>query len=196
MSASNHYVISVLLPDRVAILRDISSAVDDVGGNISGISQTVVNGYFSLTLTADIPARMTADTIRAAIICRFPDDPISVVVEPYAATRPAAEAPQGAHYVVTASGPDHGGILKTITAFLAERNINVEDWTVELGDKAVTHVGDVTVPADLDLRQLQEAFRETLSRIGLDGGMQHENIFRATSEIGPIESLLGDADDD
>ena len=44
---ANRYVVSVVVPDRVAILRDITSAVADLGGNIDGISQTVVQGYFT-----------------------------------------------------------------------------------------------------------------------------------------------------
>jgi predicted amino acid-binding ACT domain protein len=36
------YVLSVLVSDRVGILRDITAAVADLGANIDGISQTVV----------------------------------------------------------------------------------------------------------------------------------------------------------
>jgi glycine cleavage system transcriptional repressor len=188
---TQRYVVSVLLPDRVAILRDISSAVSGAGGNIDGISQTVVAGYFQVVLTVTISRTVTAAALRATIGAALPDDAAAVVVEKYAAKTTARTAAQGARYVVTAGGRDRAGILKTVTGFLAARGINIEDWHVDYQGGAVTHIGEVTVPARLDIKQVQDEFRHELATVGLTGGLQHENIFRATHEIGPIRSLLG-----
>ena len=38
---------------------------------------------------------------------------------------------------------------------------------------------------------LQESFRQAMPERGLTGLLCHENIFRATNEIGPIRSLIG-----
>jgi glycine cleavage system transcriptional repressor len=190
-SSTSRYVISVLLPDRVAILRDITSAIVDAGGNIDAISQTVLAGHFSLTLAVTVPARMQPQSVRAAIICRFPDDPISVAVVQRVAETTGPSAVDGARYIITAAGPDRPGILKAVTAMLADRGINIEDWQVGIVNGWVTHVGEVTVPAALDILKLQQDFRDILASVGLNGGLQHENIFRATSEIGPIRSLTG-----
>ena len=61
------YVISVVVPDRVAILRDITTAITDLDANIDGISQTVVAGYFTALLTATFEGCPSADAIKAAI---------------------------------------------------------------------------------------------------------------------------------
>jgi hypothetical protein len=42
----------------------------------------------------------------------------------------------------------------------------------------------------VDFRRVQAAFRARLAPRGLSATIVHENIFRATNEIGPIKGLL------
>ena len=51
MKPENHVVVSVLLPDRVGILRDVTRVILDFQGNIGGIRQSIVDGVFSLPCT-------------------------------------------------------------------------------------------------------------------------------------------------
>jgi glycine cleavage system transcriptional repressor len=186
----NRYVVALLLPDRVAILRDVSSAVNGIRGNIDAISQTVVAGYFTVILTASFPSDTGEDDIRGAIQAHFTDEHLNVVVDRYAVPQPACARPRGDRYMVTAHGPDRGGILMRITSFLAARHINIEDWYVALDGGHVTHIGEVSLPPSLDVKQVQDEFRGELASAGLSGSMQHVNIFRATNEVGPIRALL------
>jgi glycine cleavage system transcriptional repressor len=186
----SRYVITVLVADRVAILRDITSAVTDMGANIDGISQTVVEGYFTVILTAAFPAAVSPDSVRNAILQNFAENEASVVVIPYDARRATRRPVRGDRYVVTLTGLDRLGILKTITGFLAEKGINIEDWHVDFGSGGVTQIGQITVPSLLDIKQLQDEFRQALAPLNLASCIQHENIFRATNEVGAIRSLL------
>jgi predicted amino acid-binding ACT domain protein len=185
------YVISVLVSDRVGILRDISAAVTDLGANIDGISQTVVAGYFTVILTASFDQPHPPSRIRDAIEERFGTDEATVVVRPYDRRDAKRQTVDGESYVVTLTGRDRPGILKAVTRFLAAKGINIEDWHVEFRDADVLHIGEVTVPAALDIQQAQEEFRQVVAALGLVVVLQHENIFRATNEIGPIKSLIG-----
>jgi glycine cleavage system transcriptional repressor len=188
---THRYVISVLVADRVGILRGITAAITDLGANIDGISQTVVAGYFTVILTASFPTPRAADEIRAAILGHFTRDEAAVLVRPYAA---AARRPpvQGDRYVLTLSGTDRPGILKAVTAFLTERGINIEDWYVHFQAPGVTHIGAVTVPALLDLKHVQDEFRQLAAGLGLTASVQHENIFRVMNEVGPVQPLLAE----
>ena len=190
------YVISVLLPDRVAILRDITSAICGARGNIEEISQTVLGGYFHVVLTASLPDSTTPDALRHAIQVNLPDQDLAVVVANHHPTAKKPAVKDRTRYIITTSGEDQPGILKTITTFLAARSINIEDWDVDLSNTRATYIGEVTVPNRLDIKQLQDEFRAELDTIGLQGGLQHENIFRATNEVGPIRALLGGDDND
>jgi glycine cleavage system transcriptional repressor len=186
------FVISVLIRDRVGILRDITTAVTNMGANIDGISQTVVAGYFTVTLTATFTGRRQSDEIRKRVMENFIKDEISAVVRPYEGLPAVRQAVDGDSYIVIITGKDRGGILKAITSFMASKGINIEDWQVEFDGADVRHIGEITVPAILDIKQMQDEFRGLLAPMALTCCLQHENIFRATNEIGPIKSLLGE----
>jgi len=186
----NRYVISVLVADRVGILRDITSAVADMGANIDGISQTVVAGYFTVILTASFNKLRKPEEIRSAILHNFGGAEVEVQVRPYDVNAVRRVPAKGSRYVLTITGKDRKGILKAVTAFLSDRNINVEDWYVEFDGENVMHIGEVSVPKLLDIRQVQDELRQLLSKMGLESYIQHENIFKATNEVGAIGSLL------
>lgn len=186
---SKRLVISVLIADRAGILRDITGAVTTMGANIDGVRQTVVAGYFTVMLTASFPTPMDAQSVCKHMQTSFNDDHATITVIPYD-NQESVSAIQGERYMVTITGEDHTGILKAVTSFFAERNINIEDWDVDFKGNRVTHVGQITVPRRLEIQQLQVEFRHLVDSLQLCGGIQHENIFRAISEVGPIKTLL------
>ena len=184
------YAMSVLVADRVGVLRDITAAVADMGGNIDGISQTVVEGYFTVALTATFPIANAEDQIVKAVQRNFREGEVSVMVRAYERRSPGKPTVAGARYVVTITGLDRPGILKTVTSFLAQKGINVEDWYVLFEKPRVTHIGELTVPDLLDIKQIQEEFQQVLAKLHLKVSIQHENIFRATNEVGAIQPWL------
>ncbi|MBM4142966.1 MAG: hypothetical protein FJ225_05145 [Lentisphaerae bacterium] len=183
-------VITVVVGDRVGILRDVASAVADQDGVIDGISQTVVGGYFTATLTAAFPGAVAPEEIRAAVAAAFGPGEAFIAVRPHA--RAAGDAPPvaGARYVITIAGPNRPTVLKAVTTYLARRGINIEDWNVMFDEPYVTHVGEITVPRHMDIKQVQDEFHHLMMQLGMTTCIQHENIFRATNEVGPITSLL------
>jgi len=186
---SQRHVISVLIADRAGILRDITGAVTSMGANIDGVRQSVVAGYFTVMLTATFPEPSHPDDVCKRMLKAFEPGEAQITVIPYDA-RKAKPAVFGERYMVTITGEDHTGILKAVTGFLAERGINIEDWDVDFNGTRVTHVGQVTVPSRLDIKQLQVEFRHLADSLSLRAGIQHENIFRAISEVGPIKPLV------
>ena len=183
------HVISVLIADRAGILRDITGAVTAMGANIDGVRQTVVAGYFTVMLTASFAAPSPPEEVRKRMLQAFEPGEAQITVIPYDA-RKANPVVNGERYIVTITGEDHTGILKAVTGFLAERGINIEDWDVDFNGTRVTHVGQITVPHRLEIKQLQVEFRHLADSLSLHAGIQHENIFRAISEIGPIKPLV------
>jgi len=187
-NASRH-VISVLIADRPGILRDVTAAVTALHGNIDGIRQTVVAGYFTVMLTATFPEPCLSEDVRRRMQQAFAPGEANIAATPYDAEHAKSHYP-GERYVVTLTGIDHTGILSAVTGFMATRHINIEDWNVSFEGNHVTHVAEVTVPVHLDIKQLQTEFRHLAETLGLHAGIQHENIFRAISEVGPIKRLV------
>ncbi len=182
------YVISVLVADRVGILHDITTALADMGSNIVGISQTVVQGYFTVIIIAAFQKAQSKEEIESAIGRQLRDTEPSVLFRKYEASEPKPVA--GGRYILTMSGKDRPGILKAVTGFLSEKGINVEDLFFRIDGEHVTHIGELTIPPQLDIKQCQEELQAILSPLGLKGGLQHENIFRVTNEVGAIQTLI------
>jgi glycine cleavage system transcriptional repressor len=188
-TAPIRYVMSILVSDRVGILRDITSAVTDAGGNIDGISQTVVSGFFTVILTASFAGEQDVVALRQSIEGNFKAGEVVVVVRPHREGTPEVVS-GGRRYMLTLMGTDRPGVLKTVTGFLADRGINIEDWDMQLFPEHVTHVAELRLPPELDLCCVGDELQQVVGELGLRATIQHENLFRATSEIGPIRSLL------
>nr|HQH73307.1 ACT domain-containing protein [bacterium] len=66
-SGPARWVISLLAPDRIGILKALTSAVSDLSGNIDGMSQTVIHGYFTVILTVTFDNSSSQEQIREAV---------------------------------------------------------------------------------------------------------------------------------
>ncbi len=188
-SAARRFVTSVLVPDRVGLLRDVTQAVFSLEGNIGGIRQTVVEGFFTLVFTSTHPAQVTPEALRALLSASLESDAVVTVLD-CPETREAV-VPTGSRFVVMTRGEDRPGTIFAITSFLVDHGVNIEDWLVEEEGGQVVYIAQVVVPEAVDFRAIQEGFRAAMADRGLTGLLCHENIFRATNEIGPIKSLIG-----
>ena len=188
-SASRRFITSVLVPDRVGLLRDVTHAVFSLEGNIGSIRQTVVDGFFTLVFTAEHPCQVTPEALRALLTASLEPDAVVTVLD--CPETQASVVPTGSRFVVMTRGEDKPGTIFAITSFLVDHGVNIEDWLVEEEDGQVVYIAQVVVPETVDFRAIQESFRTSMADLGLSGLLCHENIFRATNEIGPIKSLIG-----
>ena len=191
MKPEDQVVISVLLPDRVGILRDVTRVVLDFQGNIGGIRQSIVDGFFSLTFTAALAQPADPAAVRQALEHRLGAE-AAVAVRPVTRTPPPV-LPDGLPFVALTSGPDKPGTIHAISAFFVQHGVNIADWQVEVANDQVVYIAQVRLPANADPRLVQQAFRDQMALHGLSATLAHENIFRATNEIGPISALLTSA---
>jgi predicted amino acid-binding ACT domain protein len=184
------FAVSVTVPDRVGVLRDVTKAILELQGNLVDLRQVVVGGCFSLTCIATLPAGTDAEALRSAIDAQMAPDEAGILVRPYVPA-PGPVVARGARYVFTISGPDAPGRVFEASQFFVERGINIEDWQhIAATPGTAFNVGLVTIPDDLDLQRVQKEFVRRLTPLGLSARLLHENIFRATNEIGPIHALL------
>jgi len=187
---NRRFITSVLVPDRVGLLRDITQAVFALDGNIGSIRQTVIAGFFNLVFISEHPRQVSPETLRALLDSSLESEAVVTVLD-----QPGTQAkavPDGSRFVVMTRGEDKPGTILAITSFLVEHGVNIEDWMVEEEeDGKVVYIAQVVVPEAADFRMIQETFRAAMAERGLTALLCHENIFRATNEIGPIKSLIG-----
>jgi glycine cleavage system transcriptional repressor len=183
MPEKNKYVIAVLSLDRVGIISNVTGTILQLGGNIDKMSQTVMDGCFTILITAVFPRRCTADSIRAEIEARGSHLDLTVGVRLYAEPRtPAAHKTN--IYFLTMTARDRKGVVHEITNCLASHGVNIVDLYCFLkGQGEFVLIGEIDVPADCDLAQVQIDLETIDASRALSVRIQHENLFLATNDL-------------
>lgn len=183
------YLVSVMTPDKVGLTSDIARTIVELKGNISDMRQTIVSGFFSLIFVTN-HSENVHDVLRASLKKVLPEGAeLSIMENPEAALK--ATPIEGTRYVAITTGMDQPGMMLAISSFMAEHNINIEDWSTVLDGAHVTHVVYVTFHAPCtDLKTVQAQFKQAMTEAGFTAQLCHEDIFRATGEIAPIKTIL------
>ena len=184
----NVYVLDVMSDDHPGIVATVSTAVEELGGNIDACSQTVLSGYFTLIMIISLPRPIDpeelAEHVRKAggawnlqVLARR-----AVPVESYSAKVPCDR------FVITAFGKDQPGIVRRFSQYLASKDINIVDlYGDHSGDEFVL-IGQIEIPTKWDIRLLQADLEQMGSELGFTVKLQHENVFVATNQLRLIHS--------
>jgi predicted amino acid-binding ACT domain protein len=183
MSMACDFVIAVMARDRVGIIAGVTRAILELQGNVEALSQTVLRGYFTFILTVSFPEEVPTERIRAAVEqSGSPGElEVSVKVRDPDAARTAPVT--GDQFVLTIMGKDRPGVISRISSYLSSRNINIVDLYAYTEGGNFVMISQVTVPDNLDIRQLQIDLDGLPLGSDLVARLQHEDIFVATSEI-------------
>lgn len=181
----NQFVISIMARDRIGIIADVSNLIKDLQGNLADMSQTVLHGYFTMILVADLPDSVTPDRLRDSLRALDPESPFAVGIQRTTAADPAPEQPlrKDAKYVLTAVGPDQIGLVAAVTEYLRREQINILDLATRVDAGNYTMILLLDLPRSLDLGRLKHDLRVATSAIGVQVELQHHDIFRSTNEI-------------
>ena len=86
--------------------------------------------------------------------------------------------------VVTVTGKDKKGIIATVSAFLAEKGVNIEDISQTILDEYFAMIMIVDISgAKCELACLAAECAEMGKQIGMSIYIQHEDIFNAMHSI-------------
>ena len=82
MNEIERAVITIVGKDRVGILAGAAVEVAEAEGNVINVNQTVMDGFFTMTMIIDITRlSMSLDELQRRIAARFPDMTIHVMHE-------------------------------------------------------------------------------------------------------------------
>jgi len=182
------YIVTVMARDRVGIVRDVSSALAGLQGNITHLSQTVVRGYFTLIISCEMPPERTDLEIREAVDRHGNPGEFEVGVRRYESP-PAREARDIQRFTLSMSGRDRKGIIATATTYLCARDINIDDFYSIVHDGVLLMLAQVSIPAEVDAEQIRTELTRVGEEFGLVVNLRHENIFKVTSDVRPISAL-------
>ena len=174
----HRYIIAILAQDRVGIVADVSDALYQKGANLEAISQTVVQGWFTMTIRAAFPEEMQTDGIRTSIEA-IPG--LSAQVQPFG--HPTISDVSGEPYVATVTGKDKPGIVRGLTRVFAQKGVNLEDIWNEVRDGQFVVIFQILLPAGVDPRDLRYELEQAAQHLGMRATLQHQHIFTATNTL-------------
>lgn len=179
-----HVVISLMSRDRVGIIAAVAKSICGMGGTIGAITQTVMQEYFTILLTADFSTDMPLDEVKKNIEGSGQQGEFHVSVRERDGRQAAGPAGQESdQFVLTITGAYQSDIISRLSSFLAGRNINIIDLYASTQDEQILLIGQVTIPHDQDIMHVQIDLKGLWKDYPLTVNVQHENIFAATNEI-------------
>jgi ACT domain-containing protein len=91
---------------------------------------------------------------------------------------------EGMNAIITVVGTDQVGIIAAVSAFLAERNINIEDITQTIlsGNFVMMMMVDLSLSTE-PLETVKEALAEKGEAMNVSISMMHEKVFSAMHRI-------------
>jgi len=165
-----HFAVTAVGADRPGIVAAVTRAFVDLGCNLEDSSMTILRGQFAMMLVVDAPAGTGAARLEAALA--RPARELDLVV----AVRPASEAPADAgaeagSWTVSVYGGDHPGIVHGVAALLSDLSVNIVDLSTRVvgdpGAPAYAMVLEVTLPDDVDPRDLERRLEATAAELGV-----------------------------
>ena len=186
---AKRYIITLMAANRVGILAAVTTAFDDLGGDLQEVSQTVMQKFFTIILAAEFPdergPRVIVEHIRD--VCR----PFGVDVnlkDPALEELQADSAEGNERHFLTVEGRDKRGIMRQLSARLAEDEIDITDlYAIHRdSDGSFVMVMELAVPMGVDSLALQSDLENLGQSTGLSATLQHENIFSATNDPRPV----------
>lgn len=184
------YIITLLSQDKPGIIADLSTAIKTLGGNISDVSQTVVKGYFTIIVFASFPVSITeAELSETVQKCPENGGNYHINLVPYSDT-PIYKSTGHERYILTIKCTEQEGIISEITAYLYNRNINIEDFYAYIAHGTPYMIAQIAVPDDGAADIIRNELEDIGKKWNLAVTLSHENIYIATNTICPTMKLI------
>ncbi|MFM1802372.1 MAG: hypothetical protein RJA81_1724 [Planctomycetota bacterium] len=183
MPENHQYIVTVTAADQVGIIHNVTGALNEIGGNILELSQTVMRGFFTIILAVEFPERLDADSIAQTVSVRGKRFQLDVNVLDVSQKRTdRVSKTEGERYILTVLGEDQPGNIHGIAGCLANLGVNILDLHARVDGTRFSLIMEAFLPSDLQPAMVRTELERFGKTVGLEAYVQHEDIFRATSE--------------
>lgn len=172
---AKRFIISLTGANRVGILAAVTTALEELRGNLWEASISVMPPFCSILLTADFPETRTADVVSDHIrdLCR----PYAVEVRLSEPTMDSAShelAVPSAKHMLTVRGSDKPGMLRLLSSKLSELNIDIRNLYAERCDKdqSFSMELELAIPATVDVTRASDQIAAHCSGVGLQAKLE------------------------
>lgn len=179
------FVISVMSKDRPGIVADITGTILDLDGDLADLNQSVLGGFFTMILIAEFDAKVTPEDVFAGFSHIQSETRIEANIKELTVPLETfkAELPKET-FVVTGQGENRKGLVKIMGDFFNYRNINILDLVTTRDEQLYTMIFQVDLSSIDSVEDLRSELAALAEREQLALVLQHNDIFRATHEIG------------
>jgi glycine cleavage system transcriptional repressor len=190
---TKRYIITLTAANRVGILAAVTTSLAELGGDIQEVSQTVMQRFFTIIMSAEFPDHREPAIIVEHIrgVCQHFGVEVNLK-DPEQEVLQDVPAEGVEKYYLTAEGDDKPGMVRQVSARLAQEGIDITDVFARRADEGKTFVMvmELAVPIGVDALALQRELEQIGSAVGLTASLQHEDIFTATNDPRPVRVRL------
>lgn len=179
-----HIIISVLFEDRPGIVADITRAIYDLDGDLADISQSVLSGFFIMTVIAQFDSNINISLIKEKIESEKTQTSFEVMIKeinPEDVFRQKYVSDDT--YIVTAQGVNRTGLVYSMGAFCKDHGINIMEYDTKLTDNVYSMILEIDLTNSETAEIIHEKLKEMAKNLGLEIVMQHKKLFQAVNEI-------------
>jgi len=165
----------------------------DLGGDLAGLNQSVLGGYFTMILMVEFPEGVTVETLMKTFSAIGTEPAIEAIIkEVDGVYMYDNRGLPGETYVVTAQGGNRKGLVKLLGDFFYARAINVLDLVTARRDELYTMIFQVDLSHIESMNKLRKELVLLAGKENLDVVLQHNDIYMATNEVGlPLDAIIG-----
>ncbi len=172
---ARRYIISLTGANRVGILAAVTTALDELRGNLWEANISVMPPFCSILLTADFPEGRTTDIVSDHLrdLCR------PYAVEVRISEPDVKEAADGAssltnQFMLTVHGTDKPGMLRLLSNKLSELGIDIRNLFAERCENDGTFAMELelAVPDTLDIAHARDQVSTRCREVGLEATLE------------------------
>lgn len=161
-------VLTIHGPDRPGFVEALADVVSSHGGSWMESRMANLSGQFAGILRVECP-----DSAKDSLVGDL-ENLSGQGIHVQVAGEPVSAGSSGESVVITITGHDEPGIVKTIASVLAGKNVNVEELETSLesapmsGHPLFCTKGEVRLPEGLEIAELINALEEVGSDLTVD----------------------------
>jgi glycine cleavage system transcriptional repressor len=180
---SKEMIMSVMSKDRPGIVADITGAIYQLQGDLADLNQSVLCDYLTMILVATFADSVTPEDVAAAFSHIQSETRLEVVVKEMASPLGAKAKNVEEAYILTVQGPNKSGLVDRISLFCYQHGINILDLATTLHGDQYTMILQLDCSGVESIDDIRTSLTSCAVEAGLTVVLQHEDIFKATSEI-------------
>jgi glycine cleavage system transcriptional repressor len=180
----NQIVISVLSLDRPGIVADITGVIYSLNGDLADLSQSVLSGFFIMTVIAQFKNDISPDKIKEEIGLIKSSTSLEVLIKKVDGTVVNTLPILSENiYIVTGQGENRTGLVFSIGTFCKDNEINIIDYDTRLSDNVYSMILEIDLTNSKSAEIIFEKLNNMANKLNFKVGMQHKSLFDTLNEI-------------